>query len=82
MKKLTVLCCYFYLFVITVKHFQTVPLVDREVVARLRNCILALAASKMLLFDTSINYAFEQSQKYQVLSFKLVLALLSRFIYS
>uniref|UniRef100_A0A1B6MIS7 Uncharacterized protein n=1 Tax=Graphocephala atropunctata TaxID=36148 RepID=A0A1B6MIS7_9HEMI len=45
---------------------QAVMRSDREVIARLRNCILALAASKMLLFDTSICYAFEQSQKYQV----------------
>lgn len=45
---------------------QVVPLPEREVIARLRNCILALAASKMLLFDSSIIYAFEASQKYKV----------------
>lgn len=45
---------------------QAVSRTDREVIARLRNCILALAASKMLLFDTSIFYAYEESLKYQV----------------
>ncbi|RZF41731.1 hypothetical protein LSTR_LSTR014079 [Laodelphax striatellus] len=39
---------------------------DRGVITRTRNCILALAASKMLLFDSSIIYAYEQSMKYEV----------------
>lgn len=39
---------------------------DREVISRLRNCILALANCKMLLYDTSILYAFEESLKYEV----------------
>uniref|UniRef100_A0A1B6D3W3 Uncharacterized protein n=1 Tax=Clastoptera arizonana TaxID=38151 RepID=A0A1B6D3W3_9HEMI len=51
---------------------QHVPTADREVIARLRNCILALAASKMLLFDTSIMNAFKISQKYEVVSELLV----------
>jgi hypothetical protein len=46
--------------------YQVVPRPDREVIARLRNCILALANCKMMLYDTSILYAFEESQKYQV----------------
>lgn len=37
---------------------------EREVIARLRNCILALAQSKMMIYDTSIVIAFEESQKY------------------
>jgi len=45
---------------------QVVPIDDRKVIARLRNCILALANSKMMLYDTSIQYAFEESMKYQV----------------
>jgi hypothetical protein len=45
---------------------QVVPRKDREVIARIRNCILALANCKMMLYDTSIFYAFEESQKYQV----------------
>ncbi|EDS25966.1 exosome complex exonuclease RRP4 [Culex quinquefasciatus] len=39
---------------------------DREVISRLRNCILALAHCKMLLYDTSILYAYEESLKYDV----------------
>lgn len=38
----------------------------RETIARIRNCILALAQSKMLLYDTSILYAYEESLKYEV----------------
>ncbi|KAL1401662.1 hypothetical protein pipiens_006445 [Culex pipiens pipiens] len=39
---------------------------DREVISRLRNCILALSHCKMLLYDTSILYAYEESLKYDV----------------
>lgn len=39
---------------------------DREVISRLRNCVLALANCKMLLYDTSILYAYEESLKYEV----------------
>lgn len=45
---------------------QKVPKADREVVARLRNCILALAASKIPLYSTSILHAYEESEKYQI----------------
>jgi exosome complex component RRP4 len=47
---------------------QVVPRADREVIARLRNCVLALASCKMMLYDTSIVYAFEESLKYEVSS--------------
>ncbi|XP_017774134.1 PREDICTED: exosome complex component RRP4 [Nicrophorus vespilloides] len=43
-----------------------VPIEEREIIARIRNCILALAQSKMMLFDTSILFAFEESKKYAV----------------
>uniref|UniRef100_A0A2M4AUY3 Exosome complex component RRP4 n=1 Tax=Anopheles triannulatus TaxID=58253 RepID=A0A2M4AUY3_9DIPT len=39
---------------------------DRETVARLKNCILGLANCKMMLYDTSILYAYEESMKYEV----------------
>ncbi|KAF2898522.1 hypothetical protein ILUMI_07654 [Ignelater luminosus] len=45
---------------------EVVPRPDREAIGRLRNCILALAQSKMMLFDTSILYAYEESLKYTV----------------
>ncbi|XP_055532782.1 exosome complex component RRP4 isoform X2 [Wyeomyia smithii] len=45
---------------------ESVSKQDREVISRLRNCILALANCKMLLYDTSILYAYEESLKYEV----------------
>lgn len=45
---------------------QVVSKADRIVIGRLRNCILALANSKMSLYDSSIMYAYEESQKYTV----------------
>lgn len=44
---------------------EVVPRNDREVIARLRNCILALAKCKLMLYDTSIQYAYEESLKYE-----------------
>lgn len=44
---------------------EVIPKADREVIARLRNCILALATCKMILFDTSIWYAYQESLKYE-----------------
>ena len=38
---------------------------DRETIARLRNCILALAEHKMMLYDTTVLYAFEASSGYE-----------------
>lgn len=37
---------------------------DREAMARIKNCIHALVASKMMLDDTSIMFAYEESFKY------------------
>lgn len=45
---------------------QPVPLSDREVISRLRNCIMALVNHKMMLFDTSILYCYEASLPHQV----------------
>lgn len=45
---------------------EVIPKGDREVIARLRNCVMALAKCKMILFDTSILYAYEESMKYEV----------------
>lgn len=43
---------------------QPVGKSERETMARVKNCILALVASKMMLDDTSIMFAFEESLKY------------------
>ena len=39
---------------------------ERETIARLHNCILALVQKRIQLFDTSIQYSYEASLKYQV----------------
>ncbi|EDV36657.1 uncharacterized protein Dana_GF11836 [Drosophila ananassae] len=44
---------------------EHVPRNDREVIARLRNCVLALAKCKLMIYDTSIQYAYEESLKYE-----------------
>ncbi|XP_050743138.1 exosome complex component RRP4 [Drosophila biarmipes] len=44
---------------------EHIPRADREVIARLRNSILALAKCKLMIYDTSIQYAYEESLKYE-----------------
>ncbi|XP_038209430.1 exosome complex component RRP4 [Zerene cesonia] len=44
---------------------QPISRSDREAIARLKNCIAALVASKMMLDDTSIIFAYEESLKYE-----------------
>ena len=39
---------------------------ERQNVNRISNCIKALARNNVLLYDTSINYAFEISQQYEI----------------
>ena len=43
----------------------------RETIARLRNCIVALARNKVLLFDTTIQYTYDASLKYEVFSYAM-----------
>ncbi|XP_062361537.1 exosome complex component RRP4 isoform X3 [Cinclus cinclus] len=47
-------------------NLEPVPLSDREVISRLRNCIVALVTHKMMLFDTSILYCYEASLPHQI----------------
>uniref|UniRef100_A0A8C4SSL7 Exosome component 2 n=1 Tax=Erpetoichthys calabaricus TaxID=27687 RepID=A0A8C4SSL7_ERPCA len=49
-----------------VTNTEPVPLSDREVISRLRNCILALSMHKMLLYDTSILYSYESAFHHQI----------------
>ncbi|XP_068628494.1 exosome complex component RRP4 [Battus philenor] len=44
---------------------QPVSISDRETMARIKNCIAALVASKMMLDDTSIMFAYEESMNYE-----------------
>ncbi|TRY66273.1 hypothetical protein DNTS_026230 [Danionella cerebrum] len=45
---------------------EPVSLSDREVVSRLRNCLLALATHKVSLYDTSLLYCYESSLSHQI----------------
>ncbi|XP_034841503.1 exosome complex component RRP4 [Maniola hyperantus] len=49
-----------------IKNYEIQPVdrPNREILARIKNCIAALVASKMMLDDTSIMFAFEESLKY------------------
>lgn len=46
------------------QNMDVVPKLDRLVMARLRNCILALAQHGVMLWDTTLTYAYEASTKY------------------
>ncbi|XP_036357081.1 exosome complex component RRP4 isoform X2 [Octopus sinensis] len=48
----------------SLKYGKPVSCGDREVIARMRNCILALSHHKMMLFDTSILYTYDNSLKF------------------
>lgn len=39
---------------------------EREVIARLRNCIKALAQNCVMIYDTTLQYTYEASLKFQV----------------
>ncbi|XP_031568847.1 exosome complex component RRP4-like [Actinia tenebrosa] len=45
---------------------QKITSADRDTIARLRNCVVALSEESILLFDTSLMYAYEESMKYSV----------------
>ncbi|XP_054076863.1 exosome complex component RRP4 isoform X1 [Rissa tridactyla] len=47
-------------------NLEPVPLSDREVISRLRNCIVALVTQQLMLFDTSILYCYEASLPHQI----------------
>uniref|UniRef100_A0A8D0KSZ4 Exosome component 2 n=1 Tax=Strix occidentalis caurina TaxID=311401 RepID=A0A8D0KSZ4_STROC len=47
-------------------NLEPVPLSDREVISRLRNCIVALVTQNLMLFDTSILYCYEASLSHQI----------------
>lgn len=38
----------------------------RQTISRVRNIILALSNNKMLIYDTSLQFALEESKKYTV----------------
>ncbi|XP_012176252.2 uncharacterized protein LOC100650841 [Bombus terrestris] len=48
------------------QDLSRIPQANREVCARLRNCILILAQCNVQLTDTSVTYAYEESMRYKV----------------
>lgn len=48
------------------EDLSKIPVENRDVCTRLRNCILILAQCNMLLSDTSVTFAYEESFKYKV----------------
>jgi len=48
------------------QNLEVVPTGEREVMARLRNVVLALAGNGTMLWDTSMIYGYEASGKYSV----------------
>ncbi|XP_069465370.1 exosome complex component RRP4 [Ambystoma mexicanum] len=49
-----------------VTNLEPIALPDREVISRLRNCLVALSTQKMMLYDTSILYCYEASMPHQI----------------
>ncbi|XP_008250431.1 exosome complex component RRP4 isoform X2 [Oryctolagus cuniculus] len=49
-----------------IADLEPVSLADREVISRLRNCVVALATQRMMLYDTSILYCYEASLPHQI----------------
>ncbi|XP_045879565.1 exosome complex component RRP4 isoform X2 [Meles meles] len=47
-------------------NLEPVPLADREVISRLRNCIVSLVTQRVMLYDTSILYCYEASLPHQI----------------
>ena len=47
------------------QNLDVVPSADRQAVSRLRNCVTSLAAKDVMLWDTSLTYAYEASLKFQ-----------------
>jgi len=46
------------------QNMGVVPRQDREVIGRLRGCVLALAAHGVMLWDTTLSYAYEAATKH------------------
>jgi len=46
------------------QNMGMVPRQDREVIARLRGCVLALSAHGVMLWDTTLSYAYEAAAKH------------------
>ena len=47
------------------QNLSVVSKSERLIVARIRNCILALAQHGLMLWDTSLTYAYDASLKFQ-----------------
>lgn len=48
------------------QNLETIPKADRETIIRIKNCIQALASCYVMIYDTSIMFAYDESMKYEV----------------
>jgi len=48
------------------QNLEAISKSDREVIVRIKNCILALSSCYVMIYDTSIMLAYEESLKYEV----------------
>ncbi|XP_038601513.1 exosome complex component RRP4 isoform X1 [Tachyglossus aculeatus] len=49
-----------------IANLEPISMTDREVISRLRNCIMCLVSQKVMLYDTSILYCYEASLPHQI----------------
>ncbi|XP_001507703.1 exosome complex component RRP4 [Ornithorhynchus anatinus] len=49
-----------------IANLEPIPMSDREVISRLRNCVVCLVSQKVMLYDTSILYCYEASLPHQI----------------
>lgn len=49
-----------------IANMDVIALPERQVIIRLRNCILALAKHKLMIHDTTITYCYEASLPYEL----------------
>ena len=59
---------YFFVLIFSFSKEEKISREDRETIARLRNCILALTDHRMLIFDSSLDFAVKASLPYSVVS--------------
>lgn len=48
------------------QNLTQVPKQDREAIARMKNCVLALSQNSVMLWDTTLTFAYETSLKYHL----------------
>ena len=60
-------------------YIKPIALNERDNISRICNCIKALAKNHVLLYDTSIYYAYEISSQYQVVNLSIKPSIFYKF---